>query len=937
MKLKAILATMLLAICGQASAQMQMPPIPTDPDVRIGKLDNGLVYYIRHNEWPEHRADFYIAQRVGSLQEEESQRGLAHFLEHMCFNGTKHFPGDKVKTWLETVGVKFGQELNAYTSIDETVYNINNVPTARQSALDSCLIILADWSGDLLLEDEEIDKERGVIHEEWRLRSSPMQRMLERNLEALYPGSKYGKRMPIGLMSVIDNFKYKELRDYYAKWYNPNNQAVVVVGDVDVDYIESKIKELFSPFTVPAGAGVVEAVDVPDNAEPIVIIDKDKEQRVSYVEVMFKHEPFPTELKQTPAYLMSEYASAMATTMLDARLNEATLKADCPFVGAGSGDGHYIFAKTKDCFELTAMPKDGQAEAALKAVMVEARRAAEFGFTATEYKRAQSDFLSQLEKQYSNKDKRKNTQFAEEYYRNFLDNEPIPSIDYYYQTMKMIVPQIPVEMINMQMAEWMPKNDSNIVVLSVNTDKEGAVIPTKDGLLKAIADARAEQITAYVDNVKDEPLITEKPKPGSIKKEVKNDKLGYTKLTLSNGATVLLKQTDFKKDQVVLFGQGKGGYSLYGEKDFENLKVIDDVVEASGLGNFSHTELEKALAGKIAGASFSLQEESEIISGNSTPTDVETMLQLVYLYFTKINKDQESYDNWMKTAELTLQNKALSPDAAYSDSIGVTVSGHDKRTMPLTKEMLSKVSYDRCLEIARERLSNANGFTFTIIGNFDEQTIRPLIEQYLASLPSQKKVQEGKRVDKVFKGKVDNVFKRKQETPKSVSAMVWYSEDIANTLDNRVKISMIGQILSMEYINKIREEASAAYSASAQGTLNANRDYTTTQLLAYCPMKPEKQELARSLMRSEVEAASKSIDAEKLQKVKEFMLKNYDSQVKTNGYWLQAIALQDMFGLDVHTDYKKTVEAQTPETISAFVRELLKSGNCAEITMLPEE
>jgi len=357
--------------------------------------------------------------------------------------------------------------------------------------------------------------------------------------------------------------------------------------------------------------------------------------------------------------------------------------------------------------------------------MVEARRAAEYGFTATEYKRAQADFLSQLEKQYSNKDKRRNRQFAEEYYRNYLDNEPIPSIDTYYQMMKMVVPQIPVDVVNMQMAEWMPKSDSNIVVLCVNTEKEGAVLPTKEGLLKAIADARTAPITAYVDNVKDEPLITTLPKKGSIKKEEKNERLGYTKLTLSNGATVLLKKTDFKKDQVILVGRGKGGYSLYGEKDFINLKVVDDVVEASGLGNFSHKELEKALAGKIAGASFSLQEETDMISGNSTPKDVETMLQLVYLYFTKINKDQESYDNWLKTAELTLQNKALSPDAAYSDSIGVTVSGHDKRTMPLTKEMLSKVNYDRCLEIARERLSNANGFTFTIVGNYDEQTIRP--------------------------------------------------------------------------------------------------------------------------------------------------------------------------------------------------------------------
>ena len=427
MKLRKIMAAVLVCFAGLAQAQMQMPTIPLDPDVRIGKLDNGLTYYIRHNNWPENRANFYIAQKVGSIQEEESQRGLAHFLEHMCFNGTKNFEGNEVMRYCESIGVKFGRDLNAYTSIDQTVYNISNVPTDRQSALDSCLLILHDWASELTLDPKEIDKERGVIHDEWRMRSSASGRMFERNLPNLYPGSKYGQRYPIGLMSVIDNFKPKELIDYYHKWYHPQNQSIIVVGDVDVDHVEAEIKKLFGDIKNPENAAPVVDEPVPDNAEPIVIIDKDKEQRNNMLEVMIKHDVFPDSLKNTMAYMVYQYVKDAAVSMLNNRFTEAALNADCPYVNAGASDGTYIFAKTKDAFDLGIAPKDMSKTAdALKAAFVEARRAAEFGFTATEYERYRQDYLSSLDKQYSNKDKRYNEQFYSQYLGNFLTNEPIP-------------------------------------------------------------------------------------------------------------------------------------------------------------------------------------------------------------------------------------------------------------------------------------------------------------------------------------------------------------------------------------------------------------------------------------------------------------------------------------------------------------------------------
>ena len=934
---KLIVASLLLVTASATTMAQEMPSIPTDPDVKVGKLDNGLTYYIRHNAWPEQRAEFYIAQRVGAIQENDDQRGLAHFLEDMWFNGTDNFKGNDIVKWCETVGVKFGRDLNAYTSIDQTVYNISNVPTTREGIIDSCLLILHDWADGLLLEPEEIDKERGVIHEEWRMRTSAQMRMLERDLPRLYPNSKYGHRMPIGLMEVIDNFKPEVLRAYYEKWYRPDNQAIIVVGDVDVDKVEQKIKNLFAPIKMPANPAPVVAEAVPDNQEAIIVVDKDKEMQYSIVQLMFKSDPIPDEMKSNMQYLVIDYLKDACMGMLNDRLTELAQKADCPYLQGGVEYDQYLLSKTKDAFNISVLPKEGQTEAALKAAFIEARRAAQFGFTATEYQRYKQNFLSQLDKQYSNKDKRFNSQFVNEYVKNYLAKEPIPSLDDYYQVMKQVVPMLPLETINELMKNFFEDKDSNMVVLNMNQEKDGAVYPTEASLKKAIDEARATQLEAYVDNVKNEPLITKLPKAGKIVKEVAGKKFDYKELTLSNGAKVILKHTDLKKDQVILASEGFGGSSRYGEKDFANIKLFDDVIEASGLGNFSHTELEKALAGKIASASMALGTDRANITGSSTPTDVETMLQLVYLYFTNINKDQESYDNMMKTTELMLKNKLLQPEAVFSDSLTLTIQNHSKRFAPLAMDDLKNVDYDRILQMAKEQTSNAAAFTFTIIGNYDEATIRPLIEQYLASLPAQKKVVKGKDVDEYFKGEVINNFKRKMETPKAIAVMVWLNDQMKYSLENVVRADMVGQILSMIYTEKIREEASAAYSVMAQAGMSRDDYRSIGQVLVYCPMKPEKGDVATKIMLDEVNNMVKSVDAEKLNKVKEYMLKNIDDQAKTNNYWIRAIGRLRDYGVDVYTDYKKTVEAQTPQTIAAFMQEFLKPGNRAEIIMLPEE
>ena len=917
----------------------QMPDISVDPAVRIGKLDNGLTYYIRHNAWPEQRAEFYIAQKVGSIQENDDQRGLAHFLEHMAFNGSKHFKGNELLRWCESVGVKFGTDLNAYTSIDQTVYNISNVPTTREGIIDSCLMILWDWADGLLLEQEEIEKERGVIHEEWRLRTSAQMRMLERDLPKLYPGSKYGHRMPIGLMEIIDNFERPFLQSYYEKWYRPDNQGIIVVGDIDVDQVEQKIKTMFSQIAKPAAdAAKVVLEDVPDNAEPIVVIDKDKEQRINMVEVMIKHDPMPDSIKTSLVYLLANYMKNTALGMLNSRLGEMAQEPECPYLQAQVSDGTYLLSKTKDALDIVVVPKDGKMNEALQRVFAEVRRAAEFGFTATEYGRSKANTLSALDKQYSNKDKRYNSSFVNQYVQHFLANEPIPSLDDYYQLMKQVVPALPLENVNMIMKELVPANDSNLVALSFNQEKDDAVYPTEEGLLGAIKAARAERLEAYVDNVKDEPLMTTMPKKGSIVKEVKNDKFGYTELTLSNGVKVVLKKTDLKKDQVLLSGEGFGGSALYDVKERANVQLFDDVVEASGLAGFSHTELIKALAGKIAGASLSMSTQRTNINGSSTPNDVETMLQLVYLYMTgDIKKDQQSVDQLMQTLEVQLKNRLLQPEAVFGDSLNLTLTCHNPRFKNIGVEDLKDVNYDRILEMAKERTANAAAFTFTICGNFDEAAIRPLIEQYIASLPSQKKIVKGKDVSTDFKGIVINNFKHKAETPKAIGVMVWNSKKLPYTLENSIMASMAGQILSMEYLKKIREDASAAYTVQAQASLSRDDFGTEATILCYCPMKPEKSDTAIMIMRDEVEALTKGCDPDKLQKVKEYMLKNHGDQLKQNGYWMGRISTWRKYGLDFHTDYEKVVNAQTPETIAAFVKKLLAAGNRAEVIMLPAE
>lgn len=934
--MKKLIVIALAVFSSWSAGAQQMPSFPMDPAVRYGKLENGLTYYIRHNEEPKDRASFYIAQKVGAVQEDDNQRGLAHFLEHMCFNGTQNFPGNKVVEYCESIGVKFGQNLNAYTAADETVYNINDVPTTSKGNIDSCLLILHDWADGLLLETAEIDKERGVIHEEWRMRSSATQRILERNLPKLYPGSKYGHRMPIGLMEVVDNFKPEVLRAYYEKWYRPDLQGIVVVGDLDVDYVEGKIKEMFGSIKMPENPAPYEMYPVPGNKEPIYVIDKDKEQQSNIVELTFKQESMPAEMRGTMALMLQNYMTTVAASCLNARLSEMAQKADCPFLQAGAQYGTYIMSRTCDAFMVYIIPKPGQDAAAVQAVMQEVERANRFGFNATEVLRARDEQISLFEKIYENRNKRKNGTFVNEYVRHFLDGDYFTDIETEFQTYKAYAQQLPAEAMSAIFKEMTASTDSNFVCLALYADKEGVVIPTADEFKNAISAAKAAQLEAYVDNVKDEPLVPQLPKPVKIKKEAAAAH-GYTCWTLGNGARVFFKKTDFNESQVNVAARSFGGTNKVKEDELTNAELLSAVMSSTGIGNFTSVELEKKLAGKQVSLTPNLTETADRLDGNSTPKDLRTLFELIHLRFQKPGVDNDGYNNLVQTLRTQLQNITKNPDVAFSDSIQQTLYGHNKRVGSVIPD-LDKMNYETVRRIYSERFASAGDFDFFFTGAFDTDSLRAFTEQYIATLPGVKKRE--KLTDcgiRPVKGDVENRFVRQMESPKASIRVIWTGE-VKYDLKTAAVVNALGEILSQRYLKSIREEGSMAYSVGARASIDCVL-YDSYTMQVYCPVKPEKMDSALYLMQVGIDdIAAKGVTEEELNKVKEFEIKDYNDNQRENSYWQNQIVMTTLWGKNDHDGALDAIKSVTSKDIQDFVNNyLMKQHNRVTVTMLPDK
>ena len=935
----------VIMLCGSfqlASAQMQMPPIPVDKDVRIGHLDNGLTYYIRHNALPEHRVEFHIAQKVGSILEEPQQRGLAHFLEHMAFNGTKNFPGDEkglgIVQWCETKGIKFGVNLNAYTSVDQTVYRISNVPTDDQSVVDSCLLILHDWSNAVLLSDKEIDKERGVIHEEWRSRNSGIMRLYTEAQAVMYPGDKYADCMPIGSIDVIDNFPYQAIRDYYAKWYRPDLQGIIIVGDIDVDQMEAKIKSVFADVKKPVNPAERVYYPVADNQEPLVYIGKDKEIDDPTIEIYFKQDPTPDSIKGNMAYLLQQYMLSMTTSMLNSRLNELRQSANPPFIYAGCYYGNYFLAQTKDAFTLSISSKAEGINEALKAGLTELERVRRYGFTESEYERARANYLQRLESAYNEREKTKNDSYVNEYINHFLMAEPIPGIEFEYTTMNQIAPNIPVMAINQAIQQGGLLPDNNQVVFIAAPEKEGIVCPTKEEVIAQLKGMKDLKVEAYVDKVSNEPLMKEAPKGGKIVSENTNAIYGTTELTLSNGVKVYIKKTDFKADEIQMKGVSLGGTSLFPDNDKLEMSYLNSVIQAGGLGNFSKVDLTKMLAGKKVSVNAAVGANTEGITGSCSPKDFETMMQLTYLSFTAPRKDMDAFASLKSRIKAQLESAESNPLSSINDTIQKMMYGYHPRYFSMKPEMVDQINYDRIIEMYKDRFADASDFRFFLVGNVDIEKVKPLIEQYLGALPSigRKETFRDNHMD-IAKGMLENTYAKEQQTPMATVFML-YSGKCKYDLKDNLLMSFLTQALDMVYTEEVREKEGGTYGVSSYGQLSKHPNEKFMLQIVYQTDPAKKDHLNGIIDAQMKKMASEGPTEEHLQKIKEYMLKKYKDNQKENGYWLNNLDEYFYTGVDYTQSYEEAVNSITVKDVQKFAADLVNQGNKITVVMtVPEK
>ena len=936
MKRFKFLALMLLLIVSANAFAQQFQPLPLDPKIRYGKLENGLTYYIQHNQEPKQRAEFHIAQNVGAILEEDHQDGLAHFLEHMAFNGTKNFPGKDLINYFEHQGVKFGYDINAYTSLDETVYRLSNVPTTRQGLLDSALLVLHDWSGFLTLDGEEIDSERGVIREEWRTGNDANRRMWRKSNELRYPGSQYAKRDVIGDTAVINNFSYDALRDYYHKWYRPDQQAVVIVGDIDVDYMENRIKELWSDIPRKENFGERPVYEIFDNAEPIVAIVTDPEAPQTLLRIDYKKDVLPQEIALSIAGYSMGIINQIIGSVLNERFSEISQQADAPFVGGYSFYGGIV--KSKDAFINLVIPKEGQELAGFNALVMELEKAKRFGFTFGEVDRAKTNLLKTYEKSYNERDNQNSQALAQEYIRHYLSNEVIPGIETEFELVQMLLPNISAEAINQVVQSYIV--DENVIITVTAPEKAGVIVPTQEQLLAALEAAKTAELAAKEEEEAPKPLMAKAPKAGKVKKVAYNAEIEATEMLLKNGIKVIFKPTEFKKDEITMRAFSEGGLSKVASvNDLYSASLATTIVQYNGIGNLSSVELTKTLTGKIASVTPYIGQYSEGMNGSSSVKDLETMLQLTHLYFTQPRMDDNAYGALINMLRTTLSNAEKNPSKAFSDSIRVVTSGHDPRVIVQNMEMVDKVNQAKAIKIYKERFANPSDFTFVFVGNIDPNSkeIQQLIATYLGGLKTTKARESFDNVYKPTpKGKVNTTFQREMQTT-TASNRIQISGQMPFSLESQTTLSVIGSILNIRYLESIREREGGSYGVGVYGTVN-NTPADEALLLMQFDTDPEKQVKLMGIIYQEIEEIIENGPlADDLRKVKENLLKQLDQDLEKNSWWMNTIKFYYEDGVNQLKDYRAIVEGLNADKIQSMLKELYRQGNVIEVVMMPHE
>jgi zinc protease len=864
-------------------------PLPVDTALIQGELDNGLRYFIRPNARPEDRAELRLVVNVGSLQEDDDQRGLAHFVEHMAFNGTEHFAGTELVQYLESVGMRFGPHVNAYTSFDETVYMLT-VPTDDVEQLDKALLILRDWAGGLRFDGEEIDKERGVVVEEWRLGRGAGARVRDQQTPVLYRGSRYAERKVIGELEVLRDAPHEALRRFYRDWYRPELMAVVAVGDFEPQWVETEIRRRFSDLKNPTPRRPRLDYPVPGHEETLFSIVTDPELTRTMVSVHTKIDYRPDE---TVADFRRAMVRSMYHSLLNNRLAELSQEADPPFLFAFASTN--TLGRTRGVAVRTAVVPSGGALRGLEVTLREVERAERFGFTAGELERLKKDMLRSYEQAWQERDKEDSSLFADELVRHFLEQEAIPGIAEEKAMAEALIPRITVEEVNRAAEAW--KVEGNRVLVVVAPEDEAVPPPTEEELLAVFDGVAKAPLEPYRDEVLEGPLLAKMPTPGAVVEERLLAEVGVTEWRLDNGVRVVLKPTDFQNDEVSFTAYSPGGTSLVPDEAFLSARFATQILGASGVGRFDAVQLEKAMAGKFAWASPSLGELEEGISGGAAPSDLETLFQLIYLHFLEPRADEDAFASFLSKATNALENRERNPSAAFSDALTGVLYQHHPRRQPMTTEALARVDREEALAIYRDRFADAGDFTFVFVGNFTPEGLRPLVERYLGSLPSTGREENWRDIGLRRPEGVERVEVRSGVEPRT-RIVLTFGADSPWSRAASLDLSLLTDVLQGRLRDQLREEQGAVYGVSVGGRLEP-RPRETYQVVISFACDPEKADGLVADVFREIEALrAGEVPARYLANAKEAALQEREVGLKENSFWLSALETYYTFGFD---------------------------------------
>lgn len=937
MRFRALLAIFLAVLhvaapdaWSQAPTPAPEDTLPIDPAVTVGRLPNGLRYYIRPNRRPEKRAELRLVVNAGSILEDDGQRGLAHFVEHMAFNGTKRFPKQALVDYLESIGMRFGPDLNAYTSFDETVYLLQ-VPTDSAHYLETAFQILGDWARNQSFDRTEIEKERGVVIEEWRIGQGAGARIRSRQLPVLFQDSRYAVRLPIGEKSVLESFDPSALERFYADWYRPDLMAVIAVGDFDVEQVERLIRQEFGAIPAPTRAPERPLYPVPDHTETRVAIATDPEATASSVGVYYK---LPPREEGTVRAFRQRIVEQLYDHMLNERLAELVQKPDPPFIAAGAG--HDRLVRTREAFSLAARTRDNAILRGLEALLTEAERLRRHGFTASELERAKADLMRALERAFAEREKTESRIYAAEYVAHFLEGEPIPGIAYEYELYQRLLPGIELEEVNRLTAERITEH--NRVVLVSAPEKERVEVPTEEQILAVFEAVARKEIPPYVDSISDAPLIAEVPAPGAITRERRIPEVGVIEWTLANGARVLVKPTDFKADEILFRATSPGGTSLASDADHVAATTAASVVPLGGLGRFDRIQLQKKLAGKSVSVSPTIGSLEEGLSGRASPRDVETLFQLIHLYFTAPRPDSAAFLAYHERLKASLANRHASPEAAFQDTIQATLTQYHYRARTPTPELVEEMDLEKSFAFYRDRFADASDFTFIFVGSFDPDSLKPLVQTYLGSLPSIRRKEswrdEGIRPPK---GVVRKIVRRGIE-PKALT-QITFTGSIEYTRERAHLLSALAQVLEIRLRERLREDLGGTYGVNVSAAA-APHPYPQYSLTITFGSAPERVEELTGVLFEELESLkTHGPRADELAKVKELQRREWETNLKQNSYWLAVLLQRARTGADPRralTYDRDLIEPLTARKIQEAAKQFLRTDNYVQVSLLPE-